>query len=210
MKGLIIGLVVLLLLVAGITLYVYRVDLKCFSADDKELCKARVFCSSEKTPESQDMCFMRYGTQFSNIKICDEAKNGYTISNCYKAIALATQESYTCSIIPIEKSEASIKRDCYLELATIKKDASLCQYIPAENRNPGISNGDISNGDISNGDTTPSNLNTEDRSARDYCKVLVAVATKDASICQTLESEDYVSKAICEKRAKAGSNDIME
>jgi hypothetical protein len=180
-KYIIIAVILIVIIVVGIFLFAYRNDLRCFSAQDKPLCKAKIYCSFEKAPENQDLCFMRYATQFSNLKICDEAKNGYTQSNCYKAIALSTQDSYTCSIIPIEKSEASIKRDCYIELATIKKDVSLCQSI-----------------------------STTEMNQRDYCKVLVAVATKDASICQNLESGEYISKAICVKRANAGSNDIME
>jgi len=166
MKKLILALIILLLLIVGIVLYIYRVNLQCWPAS---------------SPESKDRCYSSYASQHNNLKICDKVKNGNMKANCYKSIALITQDSYTCSIIPLEDSSSPQKIDCYIELAVIKRDTSICQYIP-----------------------------TTEMTQRDYCKVMVAVETQDESICQNLESEEYVSKTICEKRATAGSNDIME
>lgn len=159
---------VLILIITAISSYIFRADLETFFA-----------CSLEKNPEGKDRCYLEHATQYGDLSRCDKIKNGYMQSNCYKTIALSTQNAYTCSIIPIEKSEPSIMRDCYIELAVIKKDVSLCQFIP-----------------------------TTEMSTRDYCKVRVAIETGDPNICRNLESNEYTTKEMCGKRAKESVKDI--
>ena len=169
MKKLLIVLVVAILILAGIGFLYFFLN-----TEPK--------CEDLETLEQRDSCYMQSAVKNSEVEICDNIKNNLLLANCYKTIAVNTEDNYVCQAISTSDDNLqTVRRDCFTDVAIKTKDASSCQYIPADD--------------------------TGDLGVRDYCYVMVAVEKRDSSICDVM-SGDYASKEDCIKRANAGSNEV--
>lgn len=152
MKKVVIVLMVLLIIIAIASFFIY-----------KNL--VNIVCLSRDSLNDIDNCFADHARTQKNLKFCNEIVDNNFKAVCQKELAVLLQDDYICRTI--DANQEYPKTTCFLELANIKGDLSLCWNIES------------------------------DKYYRGYCNVLVAIKNKDISICEDATSQYYIYKDVC-------------
>jgi len=105
-KIIIIGIVALVLLIAGIGWVIQPFNQK--GAD---------------TEENKDLSLLQQASEKKNISLCNEIENLFMKDSCYKIVSIDNLESSGC--IKIESQQ--MKKDCYCDIMKETKDETICE-----------------------------------------------------------------------------------
>jgi len=159
------------------------------------------FCESISSGGPIDLCYTDVAALKKDVSLCNQ------LHYCLVFIGANANDPSFCAKVDAQTPagsgyrENSYQDNCYIEVALLRKDSSICSYLTDYLKQHCLD--EISYKTATNLDMCK-NLIYEDRT---YCYTSVAVATKDISVCDSADSE-LISKSSCHDVMAAEFGDL--
>ncbi len=153
-------------------------------------------CNKESNLQVKDQCVSKYAAKRNKVKLCNDLSSN-SKGSCLRQVYAKNENLESCK--DLQDSYPLDSDICISEIATIKKDISICDSVKfSVAKDSCVKQVIIANNDYQNCSLIKSELQ------KDFCYIKIAQNTKNINICENIENPNQLKMCFSEYKLVTG------